>query len=500
MKLQSFRKILSINGYWFWWLVVLSITQRDCQPAVFPNTKEEANSGRDKDTISYAYVIRNGLVIDPATGNQCNGCSVAISGDSIAKISADSLCGQVVIDAAGCIVSAGFIDIQSYLPSAVGIEAKLLDGVTTQICSHGYIYQWNTFTKAVAAAQPANHYGATFYYNSARWAMKIPNARAATAAEQQQLVTQLQKELAAGLVGVSFAPEYSPGMSSAEIAAAMTAAKPFGVPAFFHARYSAVFPACQALAGIYEIIELSKKTGVPVHIQHITSTGATGCMEKALALLDSARKAGIDISACLYPYTSWATFLNTPRFAPGWQQRLGIGYEQLILGGTDERLNAVSFQKYQSLGRQVCALAIPEQDVLAGILDSTVLISSDGHLNPQLNNHPRCSGTFARVLGKYVRAEKRIDWWRALRKMSWLPAQRLVSAIPSMKRKGKLQVGADADIVVIDTLLVADRATIAQPEAFSVGMRAVFLSGKLAAKQGKCVKPLPVGHLIVRGQ
>jgi hypothetical protein len=226
---------------------------------------------------------------------------------------------------------------------------------------------------------------------------------------------------------------------------------------------------------------------------HITSTGGTFQMDQSLASLQQARDAEhIDVTWCMYPYTFWATYLGSARFAEGWQDRFHIDYGDLVIPGTGERLNPTSFAKYRDENKLAAAFAIPEGDVLAGFRSPVTMIGSDAILEPGDNNHPRGAGCFSRTLGHYVRDQKALTLVDALGKMTIQPAKRLEAKAPALRKKGRLQRGADADITIFDPANVGDRATVEDPSQEAAGIDYVLVLGKtVKSPQGlhKNVRP-----------
>jgi len=152
------------------------------------------------------------------------------------------------------------------------------------------------------------------------------------------------------------------------------------------------------------------------------------------------------------------TFINSALFDPGWRERRGLDYRDLELPESGERLTRERFEALHAAPepRLVLIHTNPDEVVDAIIAAPLVAIASDG-----VKNHPRGAGTHARVLARYVRDQKAITLNDAIRKMSLMPAQRLEKATPDAKRIGRLQQGAQADIVVFDLRL----SKTAQPTA-----------------------------------
>jgi len=432
------------------------------------------------DSVQGAFdiVIRNGRVMDPERRLD-SVMNVGILGGTIRAITSDSLHGTRAIDATGLVVSPGFIDILSYDPIEPGVWTKISDGVTTTLAMHGGTSDPDRWYAAFAEQKPPVHYGASFFYSEARIRLVKDRYRHASDEARRTILARAENALRRGALGVSFALEYVPGTASDEILPLMTLAAHYSLPVFFHARYSDMEEPGTNLDGLREIIAYARATHAAVHIDHINSTGGTFSMARSLAMIDSARSEGLDITACMYPYAYWATYLNSARFDSGWQSRFHISYGDLQLGGSSKRLTRETFLQNRRLGKLAVAYAIPDEDNRTALRASYVMIGSDAILEPGFNNHPRASGTFSRTIAVYVREQQTISLMDALAKMTILPARRMESASQSMKRKGRLQVGADADVVVFDPARIRDRATVEHPEARSEGIRYVLVGGKV---------------------
>src|SRR6185369_16649308 len=184
-----------------------------------------------------------------------------------------------------------------------------------------------------------------------------------------------------------------------------------------------------------------------------------------------------------YPYTAGMTDISSAIFSEGWEGRTGgATYKDLQWALTGERLTAESFARYRKQGGMVAIHSIPEDVVRTAMSASQVMIASDGILQ-EGKGHPRAAGTYARVLGRYVREQHTMSLMDALRKMTAMPADRL-----GMKSKGRLAVGADADITIFDPQRVADRATFDQPAQYSEGIPYVVVNGVVVVPNGQAVE------------
>jgi dihydroorotase len=196
-------------------------------------------------------------------------------------------------------------------------------------------------------------------------------------------------------------------------------------------------------------------------------------------MIADARAEGLDVTACIYPYNYWSTFLGSARFDRGWQDRFHISYSDLEMPGTGERLTASSFERYRAENRVVIAHAIPEKDVVTALKSSFVMMGSDTILVQGAGRHPRGAGAFSRVLGKYVRQENVLTLMDALAKMTIMPAKRVEKSAPAMRRKGRLQPRMDADVTVFNAKTVIDKATIRNPRQYSHGIEWVIVGGRI---------------------
>jgi N-acyl-D-aspartate/D-glutamate deacylase len=443
-------------------------------------TDPPAMEGADPEPAAghtFTTVITGGRVIDPDTGFDAV-ANVGVDGDRITAITRDAITGTVTIDATDRVVAPGFIDLLSYEPNGYGEWFKIADGVTTNLGMHGLNQDATAFLQRWTDEGSPVHFGGAYDAPFRRsTVLGLDPGEAASASQLDQLADDARAQIAAGWIGVDLEPEYTPGVEYEELRRLAEVAAEVGHTVFVHGRYSDdVAPGTNADT-LAEILQLARDTGCSVHVQHLISTGGTFTMDASLATLQQAVDEGIDVTACMYPYDFWATYLGSPRFNDGWQERFHISYGDLEVAGTGERLTESTFRARQRDNLLVAAYGIPEADVVTCLRSPLVMIGSDGILEPGDNNHPRAAGCFSRVLGRYVREEEVLRLVDALAKMTILPARRLQAAAPAMARKGRLQRGADADIVVFDPATVADRSTVADPSQESRGIDWVVVAG-----------------------
>ena len=447
------------------------------------------------DTI-FDTVIRGGRVIDPDSGYDAV-ADVGLLGERIALISTEPLTGRTMIDAAGLVVAPGFIDVLSYEPNPYGVWYKLGDGVTTNLGMHGIktpVDPKGFFASYDGASTPPIHFGGAF---SDQWYRDSVGVRSvASPAQRAQLESSLDRSFDDGWIGVAVDPEYATTINTEEFLGMARVAQRNGMPLFTHIRYSSPGPAGRSsLDAIDEAIRVARESGVALHLDHIPSM-ATHVMPEAIARVDAARAEGLDITGCFYPYTFWGTYLGSARFAGDWQSRFRISYSDLQLAGSSERLTEASFRKYQAQNKLVVAYAIPQEDVLAAVRAPWSLVGSDAIPESSNNNHPRGAGCFSRLLGPYVRDLGALTLTEALAKCTILPARRLENRVPMLSSKGRLQMGADADITVFNPDTIADRSTVERPAVYSEGIEHVFVMGRHALTPDGVQKDVRAGRPI----
>jgi Amidohydrolase family len=257
----------------------------------------------------------------------------------------------------------------------------------------------------------------------------------------------------------------------------------FGASCHVHLRNAGLKEPASSTQALEEVIAAAAMTGAPLHVVHIQSTGLKAT-PKLLQMIAEARSRRLDVTTECYPYIAGMTDIKSAIFNEGWQEVLGIGYGDLQWAATGERLTKDSFARYRKQGGMVAVFSNTEDIVETALKSPLTMIASDGILENG-KGHPRTAGTYTRVLGHYVRERGALTLMDALRKMTLMPAQRLERRVPSMKNKGRIRIGGDADLVVFDPQHVIDKSTYDEPAKYAKGMKYVLVNGVMVVKEGQ---------------
>ena len=532
---------------------------------------------------AYDVVIENGRVVD-GTGAAWFYGDVAIRNDRIARITPRGLLREAStrerVDAAGMVVAPGFIDIQSHSRNALlrgdgRVISKVTQGITTEILGEGSTNAIinrnlvgpdttarvredlaryggeNGFANWLADMQAHGgsvNFGSFLGADNIRRYGKGSMQGPATAAELDSMRKIVRWAMRDGAFGIASALIYPPATfaSTEELIEVSRAMAPYGGIYITHMRSEAD----QLLEAIDEALRIGKEAGVPVEIYHLKAAGRRNWPKavQAIAKIDEARRAGVDVQANMYNYVAGGTGLTA--CLPPWASEVVKLFDNISDATARARIRAEMLNP-TSAWENLCDLAGPEgvliasveapeirqyagkrlseiasatgKDWVDAVLDLILadrrrvetiyfLMSEDnvrlqlqqpwmkfgtdaGGVNPDSARnlvHPRAYGNFTRLLGKYVREEGVLSLEDAVRKASSAVATRL-----GIQDRGILREGMFADVIVFDPATVADRATFENPHQLSVGIHHVFVNGQAVVRNGKHTNAMP--GRIVRG-
>ena len=455
--------------------------------------------------IVYDVVLKGGRVIDPETKLDTIR-NVGILNNRIAQISSEPLQGKEIINVTGLVVAPGFIDLHVHGRTNKEQEYQLHDGITTALELEWGIENLKEWY-ATRQSKALINYGASVCWpyerfktidkykavvsklieTSIKGESSIENRNNAilpaasehlTSEELNKTIDNIKSSLGEGGIGIGVPIGYLPKTNPKEMYNVFQLAGELEALVFTHVRNPDII-------SIQEVIADAVLTNAPLHIVHINSM-SLGNIDFALNMVQTAVQRGFDISTELYPYTAASTMLQSAMFDEGWQERLGISYGDLQWEATGERLTKETFETYRKKGGVVIIHMMKPEWIKTGIAAPGVMIASDGMAYAKLA-HPRTAGTFSRVLGKYVREDKVVDLMTAIEKMTLLPAKRLEGISPMMRFKGRIQVGADADITIFNPDTIIDKATFEKGLEFSAGIEYVMVNGSFVLRNGKTV-------------
>jgi N-acyl-D-aspartate/D-glutamate deacylase len=450
-------------------------------------------------------VLQGGRVMDPETGLDAVR-NVGISGGTIVAVTEGPLQGKESLDVKGLVVAPGFIDLHAHGQDPVSNRLQARDGVTTALEMEIGVYPVARWLKSREGKAVIN-YGATVGHLPARiklfhdidigsWALgddSDPNRiklmhetdyayKGTSPEELEKLVSLMKQGLDEGGLGFGLGITYTPGATREEIFRVFEVAKERGVPIYVHLRGEG---SGGTLGAFQECIADAAATGASLHIVHMNSS-ADEFARTTLKMIRGAAERGIDVTTEAYPYTAGSTRIESALF-DSWENRPDADYAQLQWPLTGERLNRASFKRFREEGGWVIIHGRSEETNEWITAQPDVMVASDGI--PFFNGpaHPRGAGTFSRVLGHYVRERKALSLMEGLRKMTLLPAERLSGASAQVKKKGRLQVGMDADVTVFDPETIIDRSTYEKGDLPSGGIVHVLVGGTFVVRNSESV-------------
>jgi dihydroorotase len=455
----------------------------------------------------FDLVIEGGRVIDPASGLDAVR-NVGVKDGRIAAVTEKKIEGRQTVDAGGLVVSPGFIDLHAHGQDPASNRLQAADGVTTALELEIGVWPIAPWLES-RRGRAVIHYGATSGHQPARVKVmhgidaghmatsrdaKLQEAlrqigpqpdyshKAATPEQIGELQTLIERGLDEGGLGIGMGITYTPAATRAEILRVFETAAKRQVPVYVHLRANSAFGERSAVGPFQEVISDAAATGASLHIVHLNST-ADEDAKIALGMIRGARERGLDVTTETYPYTAGSTRLESALF-DNWPAENDHRYDLLQWIATGERLTKETYDKYRKEGGWVIIHGRKEETMEWILAQPDVMIASDGIPFVGGLSHPRGAGTFSRVLGHYVRERGIGTLLEAIAKMTIQPARRLEAVAPAMKRKGRIEVGADADITIFDPATILDRATYESPAQSSAGITDVLVAGKFVIRDG----------------
>jgi len=519
----------------------------------------------------YDILIKNGKIIS-GLGNPWYYGDIAIGNNKIIKISCfpKEITAAKIIDAKGLYIAPGFIDGHShsdlFILTHPLAEQKIMQGITTENIgmdgmsvapideinisdwkkhlsgldgSPDIEWSWRNFSdylNIIAQANPSDNISSYVGLGTIRLKVLGMTDRLATDDEIEKMKRIIIQSMEAGARGISAGLVYPPGsyQTSSEIIELVKTIKEYNGIFNIHIRNESN----NIINSIKEVIEISKKSEVPVIITHFKIMGREnwGASEEAINLIDNSRQEGVDITLEQYPYTACSTMLHA--VIPPWYHANGsekliqnlIEDKELIKQDIQNRLDWENYPKIsgweniyvssiKSIGNKIfegksiteiasmrsisdptdAALELlAEEELAVGMIayctnekeiinimnHPSVSFITDGLLGGK--PHPRVYGTFPRILGRYVREKGIISLEEAIRKMTSLPAEKL-----RLRNKGKIEENFDADITIFDLENIIDRATYENPRQFSSGIEWVLVNGKIVVEKSRHTKAQP---------
>jgi len=476
----------------------------------------------------FDLVLHGGRVIDPASGLDAVR-DVAIADGRIADVgtglTARASRGDIDVD--GQVVTAGFIDLHSHVSDLGGLRLQALDGVTTALeLEAGVTPVAQAYDRAAQQGRPIN------YGFAASWALARMEAvaglppdaslgafmarisdpawqRPAEPGQVSALLDRLAADLAEGALGIGVLLGYAPAASPAEYLRVAGLAATAGVPTFTHARDLIEMVPTTLADGAEEIVRAAAETGAHMHYCHVNSTSQRH-IDRVLGLVTRAQAAGSRVTTEAYPYGSGMTGIGAAFLAP---ERLGerdLSPSSLTYAPTGERVaSATRLRELRQAdpGGLVIIDLLREDDpadralLIRSLTFPGAVVASDAMpltwtappadplawpLPPTAITHPRTAGTFSRAL-RLLAKEGPLSLSQVLAKCSLEPARLLQDRVPALRRKGRVQAGADADLVVFDPAAITDRASYRHSTLPSAGIRHVLVNGAFVVQDGGIV-------------
>jgi len=468
--------------------------------------------------MTHHVVLRGARTLDPETGLDAV-CDVAIDDSTIAAVAVGGsaeLRGVRELDLTGLVLAPGFIDLHSHCRDYPSRALQVCDGVTTALELEGGEADVDRAYTSMAAEGSPNHYGFSVSWALARMAacgLDVRDGlesflrhigaadwhRGLSDRESSMMLDALREGVADGALGIGVLLGYCQEAPGAEYLDVARLAADERSATFTHVRE--LSRPDSGLFGAAEVVTAALATGAHMHLCHINST-STRHVDRVHALLQRGRDQGLRISTEAYPYGAGCTGIGAGFLAPENLVNEGISPDDIRYLPTGERVSTVerlAELRAQDPGGLAVIDFLHETDpndlgfLTRALLWTDTAVASDAMplvvpkggnganatwpISADVLTHPRTAGTFSRVLRWYVRELRVLDLPEAIRRCTLVPAEILRGIAPGMARKGRIQVGADADLVAFDPEAVSDQATYDAPTRTSAGVCHVLVAG-----------------------
>ncbi|MDX6751144.1 amidohydrolase family protein [Geminicoccaceae bacterium 1502E] len=459
-------------------------------------------------TDVHDLAVLHGRVIDPESG--IDGLRhVGIKDGRISAVSEQTLKGVIELDATGLVVAPGFIEIHSHAINIPSTWMQAFDGVTTALELERGAWPLDKAYDEVAEKGLPLNYGFSVSWIDARLAaLGEKQFDTLVPPEKSMLLVDLVEEgLEQGGVGIGLLPGYLPESNRVEFYEMARLAAKYDVPTFTHVRSKFQLEPNGVIESFGEVIAAAAATGAHMHICHVSSV-ATRSSAKVVDMIRTAQQQGLRITTENHPYGAGSTVIGAPFLWPENHARVGISSTDIVYLKTGERpagaARLAEIQASDPTGWSIIhyldmddpadrahhdtAMLFPDTIIASDAMPYTI----DGEdfdepvwpLPDKAVSHPRSAGTFARVMGHYVRERGVFSLPEAIRRSTLLPARLLENAAPQMRNKGRLKIGADADVVIFDDKTIIDRATYDNPRLHSVGVQHLLVNGEFVIREG----------------
>ena len=487
----------------------------------------------------YDLVILNGRVMDPESGLDAVR-NVGVKDGKIAIITESSIQGAETIDASGHVVAPGFIDTHHHnVLVPFGRKLALRDGITTPLELEGGVLPVGEWYDSMEG-KSATNYGATASVMAAREMVLNPNfksksgaslydledakssgatmnwsTKVATDAQIDTILSKLEQGVREGALGVGLTTGYMvDGITSKETYGVQAIAGKYGLLLGLHGRFSGQDQGASGMLGTDEQLAAVLAGGGGLIVQHMTAQ-CLDLTKYCQEMIDKAYASGHQVISEIYPYTYGATIAAADYLHPdNYQNNMGHTYSDIVEIATMTPLTKERYEylvknapftsvTFENATKETVAQALAHPTSLVGSDAFPYNAKSDGSIiydwdtpYEAVNGHPRSAGTHALVL-QMVREQNLMPLMLAISKMTYMPAKFLQdNGIPQMAHKGRIKVGADADVTVFDPATVKQNATPANGGLPSTGIPYVVVNGTIVVKGSKVLKDVFPGQPI----